>query len=311
MKNAIITGATGAIGVALVNKLNTEGVNIFVVCRPDSLKNSRIIEGKLITKVFCDISDIGSLPALINESCDVFFHLAWVGTDIPENRVNPELQIKNIEYTVNAVKTASALGCKVFVGAGSQAEFGDVKGVINGDAPADPVSAYGITKLCTKKITSLLCKNLGMKHIWPHILSVYGPYMRENTLLSTIIEKVSRNELPLLTKCEQTWDYLYSEDAAEALYLLALYGKSGENYVLGNGNAKKLKFYAEVIRDIINPGCELGFGKIPYRPDQVMHLEADISNLRNDTGWCPKISFEEGVKLLLNFRNRREYSQLQ
>ena len=117
------------------------------------------------------------------------------------------------------------------------------------------------------------------------------------------MEKVSRNEVPALTNCEQMWDYLYSEDAAEALYLLALFGKSDRNYILGNGQAKSLKIYAEVIRDIINPACELGFGRIPYRPDQVMHLEADISSLRDDVGWYPKTSFEDGVRKTLNFLN--------
>lgn len=306
MKNVIITGATGAIGIALINKLKMEGIHVFVVCRPGSLRNSRIAEGKFVTKVFCDISDISRLPTLVHTPCDVIFHLAWIGTDTPENRVNLDLQIKNIEYTVNVVNAASVLGCKVFVGAGSQAEFGDVKGIINTDTPEVPASAYGMAKFCTKRITYLLCKDLGMKHIWPHILSIYGPYMRENTLLSTVIEKVSANEVPLLTKCEQIWDYLCAADAADALYLLALHGKSGGKYILGSGNAKKLRFYAETIRNIINPCCDIGFGKIPYRPDQVMHLEADISSLSKDTGWRPKITFEQGVRLMLDFRNREK-----
>ena len=50
------------------------------------------------------------------------------------------------------------------------------------------------------------------------------------------------------------------------------------------------------MRDIVCPERELSFGGIPYYPNQVMHLEADISNLVEDTGFEPEYSFEEGVR---------------
>ena len=52
----------------------------------------------------------------------------------------------------------------------------------------------------------------------------------------------------------------------------------------------------ELLRDAVNPALPLGFGQVPYGPRQVMHLQADISALRADTGFAPAISFEEGIR---------------
>ena len=64
---------------------------------------------------------------------------------------------------------------------------------------------------------------------------------------------------------------------------------------LGSGRAVAVKSVVERIRDLAAPGMELVFGEIPYRPDQVMHMEADISRLTAATGWTPRIPIEEGI----------------
>ena len=63
--------------------------------------------------------------------------------------------------------------------------------------------------------------------------------------------------------------------------------------------AKPLQEYIETIRDVVSPGIELKFGDIPYSDRQVMHLQADISELRNDTGFEPMVGFEDGIKEIL------------
>jgi nucleoside-diphosphate-sugar epimerase len=49
------------------------------------------------------------------------------------------------------------------------------------------------------------------------------------------------------------------------------------------------------VRDLVDPALPLGLGEVPYRPDQVMHLEADISALHQATGWSPRRSLKEGL----------------
>ena len=62
------------------------------------------------------------------------------------------------------------------------------------------------------------------------------------------------------------------------------------------GKTRTLREYIEAVRDIIDPSAQIGFGEIDYYPNQVMHLEGDITNLREDTGFEPEFSFEEGIR---------------
>lgn len=296
MKRAVITGPTGVVGMALINNLIKKNIEIYVVCRPDSKRMSQIPKHPLLNIVLCDLKNILKLPELINVSCDAFYHLAWLGTDNPDNRFNMYIQSDNIRYSIDAVRVAKILGCKVFIGAGSQAEYGHIQGIIHPYMSTNPVSGYGASKLCASQMTRIMCNEMGIKHIWTRIVSLYGPYDNKNTFVSYVIEMLLKDKKPSLTKCEQVWDYLYSEDAAEALFRMAESGKDGSIYVLGSGTTKKLRDYAEIIRDIINPDLSLGFGEKKYYKDQAMHLEADISNLVRDTGWKPCTDFKDGIK---------------
>lgn len=97
------------------------------------------------------------------------------------------------------------------------------------------------------------------------------------------------------------WDYLYADDAAEALFSMGEMGRDGAIYVLGSGEVHPLRHYLEIIRDAVNPRLTLGFGERPYIRDQVMHLEADITALVKDMGWHPHTSFSEGIRKILHF----------
>lgn len=299
LKNVIVTGGTGVIGTALLKLLLDRNINVYVVCRPTSLRAKSFVNHTNLHIIFCDLEHINALPTLIDKKCDAFFHLAWLGTENPNNRFNMYIQSDNIRYSLDAVNAAYKLGCKVFIGAGSQAEYGHVDGIIHPYMPVNPISGYGMAKLCAGQMTRVMCKSLGIRHIWPRIVSVYGNGDGKNTFVRFIIDTLKAGKKPSLTKCEQIWDYLYSMDAAEALFKMAEKGKDGAIYVLGSGKTKTLREYAEIIRDEIDPSLSLGFGEKDYYKDQAMHLEADILNLTEDTGWVPKIDFREGIRDIL------------
>ena len=101
------------------------------------------------------------------------------------------------------------------------------------------------------------------------------------------------------------WDYLYADDAAEALYRMALYGRSGAIYPVGSGTARPLREYLEILRDEIDPSVVLGFGEVPYGEKQVMHLEADIRALKTDTGFEPMVPFEDGIRKTIEWMRRQ------
>lgn len=343
MKRVVISGATGAIGMALIQKCIDENVGVIVLLRPDSARRDRIPKNPLVTILDYDLCDYEkitcediekslaiesaqepgvdcagrSLSASLKNSerdCsdrddapEVFYHFAWAGT-FGDCRNDMQLQAQNAMYAMSAASLAKRMGCKAFIGAGSQAEYGRVEGVLTPDTPTNPENGYGIYKLQAGQMTRQLCAELGMVHVWTRILSVYGPYDGKDTMVSATIRKMINGEVPDFTPAEQVWDYLYSSDAANAMYLLgkASLGEmqdyateidvNGKTYVIGSGIGKPLYEYIETIRDVVNPNCELGIGRLPYRDKQVMHLVADISELQRDTGFTAQVDFAEGIR---------------
>ena len=242
----------------------------------------------------CDLNCLEELLQMNLPTCDIFYHLGWMGT-IGNSRNDTILQNKNIRNALAAVDVAKKLGCHTFIGAGSQAEYGRVEGILTPAMPTHPETGYGIAKLCAGMMTRLKCAQVDMRHIWIRILSVYGPYDGQNTMVMSTIHKLLVNEIPQTTKGEQEWDYLYSSDAGHAFYLAGKYGKNEAVYCLGSGRAKPLIEYINEIKDEINPAADIQVGTIPYYDKQVMYLCADISDLSTDTGFIPEISFKEGI----------------
>lgn len=298
MKRAIITGATGSIGSALVPYLVEQGVEVLVLAREGSARNARILNHPLVEIRYCTLEELDSLQNDTGKTYDAFFHFAWDGTNGPA-RNDMYLQNRNIEYALDAVRAAERFGCSVFVGAGSQAEYGRVEGMLTPDTPTMPEMGYGIGKLCAGMMTRELAAQKGMRHVWVRILSIYGPNDGMQSMVMSTIKNLKEGISPKFTKGEQLWDYLYSGDAAVALYRMAEDGKDGSVYVLGSGEARPLATYIEEIRDVVAPGFPLTFGEIPYGEKQVMHLQADISDLTRDLGWKPTWRFADGIAEIL------------
>lgn len=294
-RKVILTGATGVIGAGIVRQCKELGWNVCAVVRPGSAKN-KYIEDSEATIIKCDLKDISELAE--NRDCqnaDYFIHLGWMGTkkSAREDRI---IQQQNVEYTMKACEVAYALGCSAFVFAGSQAEYGRLEGAMRPNLSTNPVSEYGKAKLQAGMATKEFCREHDMCHIYTRILSVYGPCNEPDTMVMSTIIKLLKGEVPFLTPGEQLWDYLYSDDAARALLLLACMGKTDRIYCIGSGEVKPLKDYMEVIGQVVNPEIELGIGKLPYAKNQIMELYADIEFLKNDTGFRTEVTFEEGIR---------------
>ena len=295
MKKVMITGATGAIGLALVENLLDNNIKVTVVCHKESKRRSQLAKLPELDIVDCDLNELHTVANERTHDYDVFYHFAWDGT-FGNTRNNVEGQIQNIQYTIDAVELAHSLGCRRFIGAGSQAEYGRVDGVLTPSTPAFPENGYGMAKLCAGQMSRLRCEQLGMEHIWTRILSVYGPYDGEKTMVMSLITQMLNHQRPKCTFGEQIWDYTYSKDVAKAFYLLGERGISGKTYCIGSGVGKPLRDYILQMRDLIDSDLEIGFGDIPYQNMQVMHLVADISELNSDTGYYPETSFEKGIQ---------------
>ena len=172
IRTAIITGPTGAIGMALCAKLLAEGVTVYAVTHPGGARAALLPQDARLHVVPCDAAELAALPELIPEKADAFFHFAWAHT-IGPGRNDMPAQIENIRYTIAACRAAAQLGCQVFIGAGSQAEYGRVEGMLTAQTPCFPENGYGMAKLCAGQMSRVECQALGMAHIWTRILSVY------------------------------------------------------------------------------------------------------------------------------------------
>lgn len=292
---AVVTGASSMIACALIRLLVAEGHEVYALCRPHSKKLGNIIKNERVHIVYSDISDITAVGQSIGCGCDTFFHFAWGGTSGAQ-RNDSRIQSENIRFTLDAVELAHALGCSVFVGAGSQAEYGRVDGKISPETPAFPENAYGAAKLAAGQLSRIACAKYGIKHVWARILSVYGIGDNDFTITVSSLKKMLAGQTAQFTPAEQMWDFLYCDDAARAFYLMAQRGKDGAVYTLGSGQARPLKEYINIMRSISGTDGDVQIGALPYNDKQVMYLCADISALTDDTGFVPQVSYEEGIK---------------
>ncbi len=293
IQKIIVTGATGAVGSAVVRRAIENGMDVTCIVHQGSRRLGNLPQSDKVHIVECDLQDYRTLS--LDGQHDAFIHLSWEKT-VGASRDDAEVQTRNIQYTLDAVQLAHRCGCSVFIGAGSQAEYGVQSVDLTSDLPVKPESGYGIAKYAAGKLSAMLCKSLGMRQCWVRILSVYGPNDGENSLISYLIREFKAGNSPQLTKCEQMWDYLYADDAADAILAVAEKGIDGKAYPLGSGNGRKLSDYVNDIRIIINPNGEVLFGAKEYYPHQPMHLVADIRELSEDTGWNPCVSFVDGIK---------------
>lgn len=296
MNKIIVTGATGCVGSAVVRRALVKDISVTCIVHKGSKRLSNLPADDRVKIVECNLSDYATLD--LQGEYDAFIHLSWEKT-FGASRDDAEVQMRNIQYTLDACHLAKRCGCKVFVGAGSQAEYGVQSVDLTPDLPVKPESGYGIAKYAAGKLSAMLCKDFGMRQCWVRILSVYGPNDGENTLISYVIRELKAGRSPELTKCEQIWDYLHADDAGDAILAVAKKGIDGKIYPLGSGCGRKLSEYVEDIRNMINPAIEIKYGAKDYYPHQPMHLVADISELTIDTGWNPKVNFKNGINFLL------------
>ncbi len=334
MKRILIDGPTGVIGMSLIRYCIENRTQVTALCHRNSKRAELVPKHPLVLVVEADLSDYREMADLfrrrkeekvsdaketagmcehsdhtawekLEPGYDAFYHFAWNGT-FGDTRNDMTLQTQNIQYSVDAVELAEALECRAFIGAGSQAEYGRVEGVLQPDTPAYPENGYGMAKLCAGAMTRQMCESRGMRHVWVRILSVYGCYDGAHTMVMSALDRMSRNEETAFTPGEQQWDYLNGRDAARAMYLVGERGVSGKTYVLGSGRARPLREYLEILAGETKYARPLGLGKLPYAPKQVMHLCADITELTRDTGFVPEVSFEKGIRDLIAWRSRRE-----
>lgn len=304
LKKAIITGATGSIGPALIECLLKNDVSVTVFLNPQSARNDEILNRFSINKIFCDISNYDNV-AIDDTDFDYFFHLAWCGTT-GNQRNDEQLQIANYNAVLSSIKLAKRIGCKKYIGIGSQAEYGRKNTPLTADMSCSPDNYYGKYKLKSGINGKKLANKLNLEFNWIRVASVFGNSRDESSLPSYIIRELTEGNKPQFTLSEQIWDFLYAVDAADAIFRVAEKGIDGKTYVLGSGKGLELKEYIKTAFKIIAPNEIPKFGDLEYSQNQIMYLVADISELRKDTGFVPRFTFEDAIKDVMKRRIENE-----
>lgn len=304
----LLTGATGFIGAAVFKQIVASGNLPIALLRPES--NTYRIQG---LKDYCSLTyqtleSVELVSKLQKYRPKTLIHLAWHWRDATGEDSKGIYQVTdNLPLTINSVKLAQAVGCTHWIGIGSREEYGNVNRKVDESYPTLPSTVYGQAKLSACWAALSLCQAYGMCASWIRTFGVYGPNDEPSRLISYLIREMSFGKNPKLTKCEQIVDYLYIDDAARGILSLAHTQIPGI-FNLGSGIAVSLKTVVETTRELVNPQIKPNYGIIDYHPSQTMYSHADITKITSLTGWKPKISLQEGLKLTVEGDHAKIYS---
>ena len=294
VSTAILTGASGFIGAAVYTELLRRKIRPLVLLRAESDRTRLPQLDDKNVYIFSRLDDAGLAEKLHAHQPEVFIHCAWRGVGGQER--NEEFQLtENVPFTLASANLAIASGCRQWVGLGSQAEYGNANRILDETATTQPTTLYGQAKLTAGNEALALCAKKNLAAAWLRVFSTYGPGDHPHWMIPFVIREFLSGRAPQVTKCEQLWDYLFVADAARAIASVAD-GKIFGAFNLGSGEAWPLKKIVEIIRMETNSAVQPNYGAVPYRPDQVMHLQANIAKLHTVTGWKPQVNLEVGLR---------------
>jgi len=288
-----ITGGTGFLGSYLVADLVARGQEVLVLVQPgsdlwrlaDLRPRLRIIEGSL--------DDLARLrPILARERPHAVVHVAWRGVDNMSR--NDPMQARNVVDATELAALSAEIGVETFIGAGSHAEYGRYPRAICEEDLPQPTTLYGMAKLAAGQMAAQLCSDR-VRFAWLRVFSTYGPKDADGWLIPSTVATLRSGQPMALTECEQRWGFLHVRDAAAAFSTVLLDRSAQGYYNVGCPDAPRLRETVMTLRDLVDPNARLEFGKIRYRPDQVMVLQADVRRL-TALGWQPQVALEQGLR---------------
>jgi len=330
MKRFLITGADSFIGRAIVRRVLDRGDRVIAVVMrgvefcpisqisssdspneltfassnlPRPARNLPKIPSEKSTAiriVHANMDEYANLADMVGEkNIDVCIHLAWDGAR--DGRNDPVRQAKNVEASIQLFEGVVKLNCDVFVGAGTQMEYGSLYEKINEEAECKPTTEYGRAKF---EFTKYLLENApkhGIRPIMPRIFSIIGEEDRVS-IFASVLDKMLVNEDIDLTEATQLWNFIYVEDYVSGLLQLIDKGGSGI-YNFASLDTRPLRKFFEVAKKIVGSTSVLKFGAVAYPSTGKVSIDPDISKLVQ-FGYEGFTPFEEAVKKIV--KRRRE-----
>ena len=297
----IITGATSFIGSWLTRQLLSNGHQVVAVCRNKEKAETMLGRRANLRVTEATLDHYDQMSETIS-SADIFIHLAWEGTSHQGRNIS-DVQQANIRHSVEAMHVAAKLGCRLFVMAGSQAEYGTCLERITEETPCHPFSEYGKAKLEVCRQGFPLAEQLGMKYLHLRIFSLYGEGDHPWTMVMSSIDHMLKNEPVPLSACTQQWNFLYVGDAAQQISLLCQYALQTDSFRheifnIASDDTRQLRRFVEAIYQEAHSSSELQFGAVPQQ--NIVSLNPDTSKLRNAIHFVSSADFNNTIQSIIH-----------
>lgn len=301
----VITGATGFIGSNLAKLLLEKGAEVFVLVRPESSHLEALPKDEKLHMVSCGLSNVMDCIGQIGQA-DAFFHLAWGGVNRQEID-SPEVQAKNVAGSLECIRAAKALSCSVFMDAGSRVEYGLTDGIMSEDRECAPINQYGKAKWEFYQKAAPLCKELGLHYFHLRFFSVYGPGDHPWSIISTLVRELPQGKSVSLSACLHQWNFMYIEDAVQAVYELYRHlpsekdsPKISEIVNVASRDTRVLRSFVEEVWKEAGGRGSLEYGSFVQAKEGALSVRPSVEKLAALTGGFKEAySFSQGIRQML------------
>lgn len=297
---AIVTGGAGFIGSHMVDLLVKENFEVTVI---DNLANGRLEnlehhKGK-INFIKADISDYTFDFESIFEDVEYVFHYAALADIVPSINNPIKYHKANVDGTINILQAAkNSKKLKKFIYAASSSCYGIPKTYpTSEESKIAPEYPYAHTKRVGEEYVMHWGKVYNMPVVSLRFFNVYGPRHRTSGTYGAVFgvflaQLLNNKPLTVVGDGEQTRDFTFVTDVVDACLSAAKSPIINEIMNVGSDNTYSVNKLVELLG-----GQKIHIPKRPGEPDCTY---ADISKIKTLINWSPKVSFEEGVKIMLD-----------
>ena len=291
---AVVTGGAGFIGSHMVDNLVGRGYRVHII---DSLVGGReanIAHHAGNPDVVFEHSDIRDYEPghKLFKNAKIVIHYAGIGDIVPSIEHPIDYMSVNVQGTVKMLECAREAGVSKFVYAASSSCYGLADVPTREDHRIETKYPYALSKYQGEQAALHWHQVYGLPVNSVRIFNAYGTRSRTSGAYGAVFgvflrQKLAGAPFTVVGDGTQTRDFLYVTDVAEAFYAASQAEKSGETYNLGAGKPQSVNRLVELL------GGEVIY--IPKRPGEPDCTFADITKIRTELDWEPKVSFEEGV----------------
>src|SRR5712675_1145236 len=297
----LITGGAGFIGSHLVDRLLAEGrcvrvLDNFVVGRRSNL--DRHAGNPALEIIECDIAD----KAAVMTACpgvQRVYHLAARADVVPSIQEPNAYFRANVDGTFAVLEAARRHGVKRLTYVASSSCYGipDIYPTPE-TAPADPRYPYALTKYLGEQLVLHWARLYRLPAVSIRFFNVYGPRARTSGTYGAVFgvflaQLLAGCPLTIVGDGTQTRDFTFVSDAVEALLAAAEAGQRGAVFNVGSGKPTSVN---DLVRLLGSPPTV----HIPKRPGEPDCTWADITKIGTELGWKPRVSVDDGVRIMLD-----------